>query len=235
LGRYLTEQPTAFCQVVLRQDIVDRIADDPRFAERVNAYRAKDPNDPVPIPEGDPEPQCWIPVSEGRPWHCQIHRDAFHYGDLAPNVDSRLIVDLRWFGIVEPRPESRIAFSDRHLDVYGMPQPTLEWVLSDDDRREQHMMMADMLRAANALGGFLPGSEPQFVAPGLPLHVTGTTRMGTSADDSVVDAHSKVWGMDNLYLGGNGLIPRGTASNPTLTTVAMAVKAAEHILAQGQG
>jgi pyranose oxidase len=235
LGRYLTEQPTAFCQVVLRQDIVDRIADDPRFAERVKAYRAKDPNDPVPIPEGDPEPQCWIPVSEDRPWHCQIHRDAFHYGDLAPNVDSRLIVDLRWFGIVEPRPESRIAFSDRHLDVYGMPQPTLEWVLSDDDRREQHMMMADMLRAANALGGFLPGSEPQFVAPGLPLHVTGTTRMGTTADESVVDANSKVWGMDNLYLGGNGLIPRGTASNPTLTTVSMAVKAAEHILAQGQG
>lgn len=45
--------------------------------------------------------QCWIPVSKDRPWHCQIHRDAFAYGDLAPNVDSHLIVDLRWFGIVE--------------------------------------------------------------------------------------------------------------------------------------
>jgi len=230
LGRYLTEQPMAFCQIVLNQDIVDRMLDNPRFAERMKAHLEQNPQDPVPIPEEEPEPQAWIPVSEDRPWHCQIHRDAFSYGDVAPNVDSRLIVDLRWFGIVEPHPESRIYFSDEHLDSFGMPQPTFEWILHDDDRRKQHWMMADMVRAANALGGFLPGSEPQFVAPGLPLHTTGTTRMGARPDDSVVDENSQVWGMDNLYLGGNGLIPRGSASNPTLTSVAMAVRAAEHII-----
>lgn len=230
LGCYLTEQPMAFCQIVLRQDIVDRILENPQFAERVKAYQEQNPLDPVPIPEDEPEPQAWIPVSENRPWHCQIHRDAFSYGDVAPNVDSRLVVDLRWFGIVDPNPESRIFFSDEHLDSFGMPQPTFEWILHDEDRRNQHRMMADMLRAANTLGGFLPGSEPQFVAPGLPLHVTGTTRMGMSPDDSVVDENSQVWGIENLYLGGNGLISRGSASNPTLTSVAMAVRAVEQII-----
>ena len=86
-------------------------------------------------------------------------------------------------------------------------------------------------RQANAaLGGL---SYLQFVAPGLPLHVTGTTRIGKSPDDSVVDENSRVWGIENLYLGGNGLIPRGSASNPTLTTVAMATRAAEHIIQEG--
>lgn len=233
LGRYLTEQPMSFCQIVFKQGIVDRIESDPRFTKRVQEHRRLHPSDPVPIPERDPEPQVWIPVSEGRPWHCQIHRDAFHYGEVGPNVDGRLIVDLRWFGIVEPRKESRIRFSDVYKDSFGMQQPTFEWYQSEEDRNKQHRMMADMLRAANVLGGFLPGAEPRFVAPGLPIHTTGTTRMGTDPKDSVVDENSKVWGIDNLYLGGNGLIPRGSASNPTLTSVAMAVKATEHILKAG--
>ena len=230
LGRYMTEQPMSFCQIVLKQDLVEGAENDPRWSDKLCRHRKESPHDPLPIPEHDPEPQVWIPVSESRPWHCQIHRDAFHYGDVQPNVDTRLVVDLRWFGIVEPHYESRMTFTDKHLDAFDMPQPTFEWYLHEDDRRNQHQMMSDMLRAANALGGFLPGSEPTFVAPGLPVHTTGTTRMGTSPDDSVVDANSQVWGIDNLYLGGNGLIPRGSASNPTLTSVAIALKSAEHIV-----
>jgi pyranose oxidase len=231
LGRYLCEQPVAFCQIVLRQDLVDAIHDDERFADRVRAHMESRPQDPVPIPSDDPEPQVWIPVSEERPWHCQIHRDAFHYGDVAPNIDTRLIVDLRWFGITAPRRDNRVVFSTAHRDVFGMPQPTFEYSLSKEDRRRQHLMMSDMLRAASVLGGFLPGSEPRFVDPGLPLHISGTTRMGTDPAESVVDPFSKVWGIDNLYLGGNGLIPTGNASNPTLTSVAMALKAAQQMLA----
>lgn len=230
LGRYLTEQPVSFCQIVLRQSFVDRIESDPRFAEAVREHRKRYPRDPVPIPADDPEPNVWIPLSESRPWHCQIHRDAFHYGDVAPNVDSRLIVDLRWFGVVEPSYDNRVAFSDTHEDIFGMPQPTFTFTLGKEDRVNQHAMMRDMLRAANALGGFLPGSEPQFVQPGLPLHSAGTTRMGDNAETSVVDTDSKVWGVDNLYIGGNNVIPRGAASNPTLTSVAMALKSARHIL-----
>jgi pyranose oxidase len=233
LGSYLTEQPMSFAQIVMKQDIVDSVLGHPEFGNRVSQHRHDHPADPVPIPQSDGEPQVWIPVSEDRPWHCQIHRDAFHYGDVALNVDSRLIVDLRWFGIVEPRERDKVTFSDTHTDLYGMPQPTFDWVLDNDDRRKQHRMMADMERAANALGGYLPGSEPQFVAPGLPVHVTGTTRMGREEKDSVVDENSRMWDVENLYLGGNGLIPRGSACNPTLTTLAYAVKAAEHIIANG--
>ncbi len=54
--------------------------------------------------------QAWIPVSKERPWHCQVHRDAFGYGELPPNVDSRLVVDLRWFGKVEERASNMVRF-----------------------------------------------------------------------------------------------------------------------------
>ncbi|WP_197537214.1 GMC oxidoreductase [Frankia alni] len=206
LGRYLTEQPVAFAQTVL-------------------------PSDPGTAPEQDPDPNVWIPVSEGRPWHCQIHRD-LPYDDVEPHrgIDSSSVVDLRWFGLVDPRPENRLLFSDTTRDIFGMPQPEFEFSLSSNDLARQWSMMVDLRRATRALGGHLPASPPRFVVPAPPLHVTGTVRMGTDADTSVVDPDARVWGIDNLYLGGNGLIPTGSASNPTLTSVAMALRAARGIL-----
>jgi choline dehydrogenase-like flavoprotein len=45
--------------------------------------------------------------------------------------------------------------------------------------------------------------------PGLALHLGGTTRVGRGEEtrDSVADYNSQVWKFDNLYVGGNGLIP----------------------------
>jgi pyranose oxidase len=226
LGRYLTEHPMAFTQIVLNDKIVRAIGEEAmrlgQTAERV---------DPVPIPMHDPPPMVWIPASEPRPWHCQIHRDSFSYGALPPDVDGRLVVDLRWFCMVEPNRDNRVTFEPDINDQFGMPQSRFEFALSEGDRERCHAMMADMCESAMVLGGILPGSEPQFMQPGLALHFMGTYRMGTIDDGtSVTNPHSKVWGFDNLYLGGNGLIPTSTAGNPTLTSCALAIRAVQQVL-----
>jgi pyranose oxidase len=241
LGRYLTEQPMAFCQIVLDQDLVDNaegfLEEGP--AERMRTYREEQLKkvangdssaDPVPFPPFDRDPNLWLRVTEDRPWHCQIHRDAFTYGEVPPNIDPRLIVDLRWFGISRPRFDNRVTFSDTIRDTFDMPQPTFHFTLNGDERRAADEMNEHMLRTAALLGGFLPGSEPVFLTPGLPLHIAGTTRMGTNRADSVVNPRSRVWGFSNLTLGGNGLHPYGNAANPTLTSMATALYAVESIL-----
>ena len=67
LGAYLSEQPMAFCQIVLRQSIVDALPGDARFADRIQEYRKQHPNDPIPIPMNDPDPQLTHSRFDGSP------------------------------------------------------------------------------------------------------------------------------------------------------------------------
>jgi pyranose oxidase len=84
-------------------------------------------------------------------------------------------------------------------------------------------MMKDMLHCAGKLGSLLPGSEPQFMPPGLSLHIYGVTRMGKDTSTSVVDLDSRVHGTKNLFVAGLGTIPMNMAANPTLTAAAIAI------------
>ncbi|KIJ62441.1 GMC oxidoreductase [Hydnomerulius pinastri MD-312] len=240
LGRYLCEQSLAFCQIVLKQELVDGIETNPDFAAKVKAHRDRYPYDPLPIPFHDPEPQIMIPYSTEHPYHVQIHRDAFSYGEVGSKADSRTVVDLRYFGKQQISKDNRVSFGDEHArgwqpgisDIYGMPQPTFYVTRSEEDHILDHKMMADMTAVANTMGAFLPGSLPQFMEPGLALHITGTTRIGKDKNDSVADefSFSVVHGYQNLWVGGNGCIPDSTACNPTLTSVAIAIKGAEAVV-----
>jgi pyranose oxidase len=223
LGRYLTEHPMTFCQVVLNRRIVESIADS-------LGERNSNP-DPVPIPLDDPPPMLWIPPTSESPWHCQVHRDSFSYGILPDDIDDRLVVDLRWFGMVEPSVTNLVKFEDDDKDIFGMPQPTFEFSLNEGDRESVNDMFRDMVEVASILGGVLPSSPPQFMPAGSSLHLMGVHRMGTDPQNSVTDSYSKVWSFENLYLGGNGLIPTKNAVNPSLTSCALAIRAAMQVIA----
>ncbi|KAF3914467.1 hypothetical protein AA313_de0203518 [Arthrobotrys entomopaga] len=232
LGKWLTEQTMVFCQVVLKKSLIQKVYDDYYklgWKEIVEKHKKQFPQDPLPFPFDDPDPQITTPVSEKYPWHTQIHRDAFSYGLVPPTFDQRVIVDLRWFGLVEPVESNRVTFEHKIKDMYGMPQPTFNYVLSEKDAEQANEMMNDMTTVASKLGGYLPGAEPVFLPPGAALHICGTTRVGESNKDSVVDENCKVWGFDNLYLGGCNVIPTQIACNPTLTAICYAIVGAEAI------
>ncbi|BES70181.1 GMC family oxidoreductase [Marinobacter nanhaiticus D15-8W] len=60
-------------------------------------------------------------------------------------------------------------------------------------------------------------------------HLMGTTRMGFSEEDSVVDGNCKVHTTDNLYIAGSSIFPAGGASHPTYTIVAMALRLGDYL------
>ncbi|HVQ14192.1 MAG TPA: GMC oxidoreductase, partial [Vicinamibacterales bacterium] len=68
-------------------------------------------------------------------------------------------------------------------------------------------------------------NKPPFV-----IHSHSTMRMGTSADDSVVDANAEARWVKRLFVADNSALANGLGGpNPTLTTQALATRTAEKI------
>ncbi|MFD0790684.1 GMC oxidoreductase [Microbacterium insulae] len=210
LGRYLNDQPQVVHAVKLRD---------------VPPQPASHSAGPIDELSG----VSWVPFTDSEPFHGQVMQlDASpvpYDGDILPGE----VVGLGWFCAKDIRAEDRVEFDAHHLDGYGMPAMRIHYDLTDADRRSLAAATAHMIAVGDLLGDAVFGDPIEF-APGASLHYQGTTRMGAVDDGaSVCDDTCRVWGTSGLYVAGNGVIPTATACNPTLTTVALAVRGARAI------
>ncbi len=75
------------------------------------------------------------------------------------------------------------------------------------------------------------GAREAWAGPRFGMHIMGGTVMGDRPAESVTDSYGRCHEMDNLYLAGPGLFPSSGAVNPTFTLHALALRTAEHLLA----
>ncbi|KAF0543505.1 pyranose oxidase [Gigaspora margarita] len=230
LGKNLCEQTMTTCQIVLSKEIVKKMLEDPVWSEDVKKHKEAYPNDPIPIPFGVPSPHCSIPYTDKRPWYCEV----FGGSSGTSYVDNRVTLGFNCFDAPHNSEElnNRVEFSKKNKDIYGMPQPMFYVRTSEKDAEINHKMFSDMTQTALSMGGFLPGNEPKFLPPGSALHMTGTVRMGTSKETSVVDTNLCVHGFRNftLELMASSQQVKAITANPTLTSVALAIKSANDII-----
>lgn len=180
-----------------------------------------------------PSGVTWIPYEGERyPFHGMLTRiDPTTVADRAAGGRTgRPLVSVHLFTSQEPRVDNRLEFSDTERDWIGMPAMTIHHTLDDEDRATLAEAKTEALRLSKILGRTADGEDPWILPSGSSLHYQGTVRMGALDDGtSVCDPTSRVWGVDNLYVAGNGVIPSRTACNPTLTSVALSVIGARDI------
>ena len=129
-----------------------------------------------------------------------------------------------------PRPEDRVEFSAERADPSACLRSRSTTSSPIVSSAEQEQALANLERAGRHSADFPPGGEPRVMPKGSSLHYMGTVRMGDADDgSSVCDPWSRVWGFDNLFVGGNGVIPTANACNPTLTSVALAVRSCDQV------
>ncbi|MXS75908.1 choline dehydrogenase [Microbacterium sp. CSI-V] len=175
----------------------------------------------------------WVPFTDAVPFHGQIMQLDASPIALAEDdpVVPGSIVGLGLFCAKDLQADDRVEFDDAHVDGYGMPAPRIHYTLTARDHEVIERARAEITRLAEAIGD--PVGDRPFTLPlGSSLHYQGSTRMGAADDgESVCDTDGQVWGVPGLFVAGNGVIPTATACNPTLTSVALAVRGARAIAA----
>jgi choline dehydrogenase-like flavoprotein len=202
LGHYLNDHPQIVSAVKLSESLV-------------HGVRAT--GEPVPLGV------FWVPFYDpDHPFHGQVmHLSVPGVGEIA---------SLVWFSRKHIRFHDCLEFSGIEKDGYGMPRIHVHYSLTDNDRVSLMQAESEVKAAASMLGPFLEDAYPRILPGGSSLHYQGTTRMGRADDgESVCNTYGQVWGLDNLFVGGNGVIPTATACNPTLSSVALAIRSSERI------
>ncbi len=212
LGRYLNEHAFVTARVLLD---LDRFGID---------------RDRLPLPRTGEfaTDSLWLPRNaEAQPFHGQIMNRTYVDDDGLPLAHS---VGLSFYVPVASRPENRLVFSESAPDLAGLPRIGIEFAYCDADRALIDRALKDIRSVAEEFGPFDPETECALLPPGSSLHVTGTVRAGLTDDGtSVCDPNGLVWGFENLYLAGNGVIPTAMAANVTLTGAVTAVRAARAV------
>ena len=173
----------------------------------------------------------WVPFTDAMPFHGQIMQLDASPVPLAEDdpVVPGSIVGLGLFCAKDLQWDDRVEFSDDAVDGYGMPAMTVHYTLTPHDHTVMDRAREEIVRLGRAVGD--PLDDRPFTMPaGASLHYQGSTRMGETDDGrSVCSPDSEVWGVPGLFVAGNNVIPTSTACNPTLTSVALAVRGARKI------
>lgn len=124
-----------------------------------------------------------------------------------------------------PVESNRVTLADER-DEFGVPLARVTHSHHPKSTALWQAALADGKKIFNAAGAREVWTGPQGA-----MHIMGGTVMGNDAKSSVANEFGEVHDIANLYIAGPGLFPTSGGVNPTFTVNALAIRAADHVLA----
>lgn len=130
-----------------------------------------------------------------------------------------------------PCPDSRVTLADSK-DTFGQQQTEMTWILaerSEANYNDLTDLFCDSISQAYNLG--VDVNPFSTVVPLMRIngHHLGTTRMGWTSEDSVVDSNLQVHGVNGLFVAGSSVWASSGISNPTFSIITFSIRLADYV------
>ncbi|HEU4386204.1 MAG TPA: GMC family oxidoreductase, partial [Blastocatellia bacterium] len=136
------------------------------------------------------------------------------------------------FGEMLPRFENTVTINKEVKDAWGIPVAHIECAYSDNERamaNDAHDTLQEMAQEAG-FRVYYGNKEPGTA--GLAIHEVGTARMGNDPKKSVLNKFNQSWDVKNLFVTDGACFVSQGCQNPTLTMMAITVRACDYIVDQ---
>jgi choline dehydrogenase-like flavoprotein len=134
------------------------------------------------------------------------------------------IAGINILGDCLPYAQNELVLTEE-TDARGLPKPLIRFTNGDNERR----MTAHAEKVMRQIWGAAGATD--VWAFDRSAHTIGTCRMGSSANDAVVDSDCRTFDVPNLSICDNSVFPSALAANPALTIMAVSLRTADRFLA----
>lgn len=136
-----------------------------------------------------------------------------------------------------PNWDSRISLSDQR-DSFDRKKLIIDWKISPEDINTFKTVanLAKKTWDSSILNNYadleltLTQNMDNLESVYDVYHPTGSLRMGSNAQDSVIDSNLKLWTVDNCFISSTAVFPTAGSANPGLTHLALTMRLAEHLI-----
>ena len=140
-------------------------------------------------------------------------------------------------GEMIPNDNSYCEIDPSVKDKWGIPVLRFHWKWSEHETRQAKHMQETFAALIDAMGGKVrlkpAANGADAIEPGGKIiHEVGGTIMGADPKTSVCNQWCQTWDVKNLFITDGGPFCSNADKNPTLTIMALAWRASDHLLAE---
>ncbi|HXF41049.1 MAG TPA: GMC family oxidoreductase [Blastocatellia bacterium] len=140
-----------------------------------------------------------------------------------------------WIGMwgeMLARRDNRVTINKDKKDAWGIPIAHIDCSHGDNEKAMAVDALESLKEMVHEAGFEMTYANGFLAAPGLCIHEVGTARMGNDRKTSILNRFNQSWDVKNLFVTDGACFVSIGCQNPTLTMMALTVRACEYIADQ---